>query len=135
MIWITWVALSVLLIGSVGVITVLTARRTPSSAFVYDTFGAEAIVFDQTYEGGGSSEDRTRTVALATARAPDDVLRSITASGGWKAVAGGIERRSDNLCVVAYSAGDYIASHPGRQRGRQVAEARPDVVILSLLYC
>ncbi len=60
--WIIWFALSVLLIGSIGVVRVLTGGRTPSSAFVYDTFGAEAVVFDQTYEGGGSNEDRTRTV-------------------------------------------------------------------------
>ena len=133
--WVTWVALSALLIGSIGLVRVLTVGRTPSSAFVYDTFGAEAVAFDQTYDGGGSSEDRTRTVVVATDLAPDDVLERITARGGWKAVRGGIERQSDSLCVVAYSAGHYIASHAGRQDARQVAQARTDVVILSLLYC
>jgi hypothetical protein len=111
--------------------------RTPASGFVTDAFPSEAVVFDKAYDGTGSSENRSRTVVLRTPQAPDEVLATIAAKGGWRPLGDALQRESDGLCVVSFSPKDYLST-PRLQRGedvRAVTEREPAAVVLSLLYC
>lgn len=111
--------------------------RAPASGFVTDTFGSEAVILDKAYDGTGSSENRSRTVVLRTPQAPDEVLATIAAMGGWRPLGDALERESDGLCVVSFSPKDYLAT-PRSERGedvRAVTEREPSAVVLSLLYC
>lgn len=137
LVWIFWICVGLLLLmGPLAAALVRFQGRTPPSSFLEDTFGSEALVFNQLYEGRGSSEDRTRTVVLVTEGAPQEVLRRIAGRGGWKSLSdSAIDRPSDGLCVVAYSASDYDTNHRGAEAAQVVARAGEDSVVLSLLFC
>jgi hypothetical protein len=97
--------------------------RTPPSGFLTDAFGEDALVFNETYEGTGSSEDRFRIVIVDTDMSPDSVLGDIADRGGWRPVGKGIERRSDGLCVVARTTDGYLGIP-----GEDSAERRPKLM-------
>lgn len=108
--------------------------RTPSSAVLNNVYG-DAVVFDRTFDGQGSSEDNTRVVVLASEEEPSSVVREFTARAGWRRLGKGAIRTSDGLCIVPYSSAEYLeGSQQGVEDVRAVTEGRAAVVI-SLLYC
>lgn len=110
--------------------------RTPPSGFVREAFGSDAVLSDKVYEGGGSSEDRTRTVVIRTTQDPDAVRSEFVARGGWRRLGRGLERASDGLCLVAYAPQDFLATHPTRGADiRKLLERERASVVLALLYC
>lgn len=114
----------------------LAPGRTPPSGFLSETFGSTAVLFDRSYQGGGSSEDRTRAVVMRTARSPEEVISTLARKRGWRRVGEGVVRDSDGVCVVAYSPADYLSTHDEeRVDVGRVVTRHGQSVVLSLLYC
>lgn len=109
--------------------------RTPSSGFLRTAFGHESVRFDQVYESTGSSENRSRVVIVATSLSLEAVLANLEAEGDWRRLGSSLERRSDGLCVVPWTAADYVSTHPSRVDATAVARALPKAVVIVLLYC
>ncbi len=86
-------------------------------------------------ESTGSTEDKSRVVIVNTERPPAELLRQISALGGWRPLGKGIGRGSDGLCVVANSASEYPAPPGSPKDAVAAARNHPQSVVLSLLYC
>jgi hypothetical protein len=113
-----------------------TAGRTPPSDFVYAAFGNGSVVFDQTFPGEGSSEDRVRVLVLRAAPSPRAALTAIKQRGEWREVGEGITRRSDDLCVVAWSGSGYTEDHGTIEPAlAEVLAGEDNETVLSLGYC
>ena len=108
--------------------------RVPPSDFVTNALGRRNVVFDRTYRLGGSTEDRARVLLIAAPRSPQQVLDTLLAKGGWRRLGDGIERRSDGLCVLAYTANEYQATHTSSD-ATEAADDHPNAVVVTLLYC